>query len=234
MPGRLPTPGCQYAPPGRPPTVTPQDEAAYRSRVEADYLAAHGAETYRQAQLEQDERRRQEWIARAEAARPADVPVRFPTVESSAGFRFGSVTRKSYGHAGPEVGFTFRFDQHFAIDIPIALMQTWSGTLGHWATIASSPAFVAGLTGKGGIVYVRGGPDVLVPRGASGRAPNMMIGGHLGFGALGFAASLPNYGYVGAGFEFRAAVRGGAFGPESALDAPRAGVDGLFILRIAL
>ncbi|MBX3261128.1 MAG: hypothetical protein KIS78_13360 [Labilithrix sp.] len=234
MPDRPLTPGCQYAPPGRPPVVTPQEQAAYRARVEADYFAKNGPSAYDAALRQKDEERHRAWVSRAEAARPADIPVRFPLVEPSAGFRIGTVQRKSYGHAGPEVGLTFRFNRYFAVDVPIALMQTWAGSLGRWATFAASPAFVASLASKSSIVYARGGPDVLVPSGASGFAPNTMIGGHLGFGLVGFAASLPNYGYVGLGYELRASLRGGVGGPSSLLDVPRLGADGVFFLRIGL
>ncbi|MBX3213492.1 MAG: hypothetical protein KF850_15750 [Labilithrix sp.] len=234
MPDRPLTPGCRYAPAGRPPVVTPQEQAAYRARIEADYLAKHGPGAYDAALRQKDAQRHQAWVARAEAARPADIPVRFPLVEPSAGFRIGTVQRKSYGHAGPEVGLAFRFNQHFAIDVPVALMQTWAGSLGRWATFAASPAFVASLTSKDAIVYARGGPDILVPSGASGFAPNAMIGGHLGFGLIGFAASLPNYGYVGVGYELRASLRGGVGGPSSLLDVPRLGADGVLFLRIGL
>jgi len=232
-PGQPPVPGCQLAPPGEPPPVSEAEIAAYRSRVLADFNARNGPQLYQRALERRDETRRQEWLLRAEAARPGDIPVRFPTVEAIAGFRVGTVARKSYGHAGPEVGFAFRFNRHFGFEIPIALMQTWSGSLGHWATIASSPAFVASYVTKDSIVYARGGPDILVPRGASGMAPNTMIGGHLGFGTLFFVATLPNYGHVALGFDLRGALRGGAGGPDSLLDTPRFGIDGTVVIRLA-
>lgn len=233
-PAAPPTPGCQLAPPGQPPIVSPQEVDAYRTKVAADYRRAHGPELYQRAWIERDARDQQAWRQRAEGARPGDIPVRFPTVEASAGFRIGQdLGRRSIGHAGPEIGLTLRFDQRFAVELPVALMQTWAGDLGHWATIATNPSLIVSTTNKNGIVYARGGPDILIPRGASGVAPNAMIGGHIGFGAIGFVASLPNDGYVGVGFDYRIALRGGVGGPESVLDAPRFGLDGLLILRIA-
>lgn len=238
IPGQPFAPGCLLAPPGQPPPVSPEEVAAHRARVEAEYRAKNGPSAYDSALRRRDEQYRQAWLARANDARPAAIPVRFPLIEATAAFRVGSVgvgskLGESYGHAGPEVGFAFRFDRTFAIEVPVALMQTWAGALGHWATVATSPALVVGVTWKGGIGYLRAGPDILVPRGASGVAPDALVGAHVGYGVIGFVASLPNDGYVGIGFDARFSLRGGVGGPESVLDAPRIGFDGALVLRVA-
>jgi hypothetical protein len=138
--------------------VTPQEIAAYRSKVGAEYRSKNGRAAYQRAWLERDERDRQAWTQRAEDARPGDIPVGFPTIEASAGFRLGQdLARKTMGHAGPEVGLTVRLDRRFALELPVALMQTWTGNLGHWATIATSPSLIVSSTKKGGIVYARRG-----------------------------------------------------------------------------
>ncbi len=221
------------APPGQPPVVSPQEIEAYRKRTDAEYLAKNGPDAYRRAAEQQEVSNRAQWLARAEAARPPAIPVRFPTIEPTAGFRAGVVARKDYGHVGPEVGLTVRFDERFAFDLPVALMQTYAGSLGQWATIGASPSFIVSQVFRGGLLYARIGPDVLIPRGASGAAPNMMIGGHIGGGVIGHITSLPNYGYVGVGVDMRYSLRGGVGGPESLLDAPRFGVDLLVTLRVA-
>lgn len=233
LPDRPPTPGCQLAPPGRAPVVPPQEEAAYRAKVLADYNASNGPERYRRALEAKNEERRRAFIDAAEAARPADVPVRFPTIEALSGFRLGlDLARKSYTQAGPEVGLAYRLDGTFAIELPVALLRTW-GDLGEWGTFGTAPALVVGASFKTGMIYARGGPDILVPTGASGVAPNAMVGANLGFGLLFFIAPIGDGGFTSLGYDLRFVCRGGIGGPSSVLDAPRCGVDAVLGLRLA-
>jgi hypothetical protein len=112
-------------------------------------------------------------------------------------------------------------------------MQTWTRVYGTWGTIGVSPSFV--LTTKRwatGPLYLRAGPDLLVPSGARGPMPAVMLGGHVGYGLFVVVASLPNYGYVGFGFDQRFAVRAGVGGPASPLDLVQLGFDVVGLMRV--
>jgi len=207
--------------------------AAYRQWAEADHRARFTPIANERALAMEDQERYRRWVARAEDARPPAIPLRFPLVEVSAGFRVGTVARDGYGHAGPEVGLALRFDRHLGVELPVALMQTWAGSLGRWATVGTSPSFVLSTVGKGAFVYARVGPDLLIPSGASGMAPVAFVGGHVGFGAYAVAAALPGAGHVGIGFDVRGSLRGGVGGPDSAMDTPRFGIDGALVVRLA-
>lgn len=233
LPDRPPTPGCTLAPPGYAPTVSPAEDAAYRAKVAAEYDAAHGPAVYRAELAARAEQQRRAFMDAAEAARPADVPVRFPTWEAFSGFRLGlDFARKSYIQAGPEVGLAYRLDRTFAIELPVTLLRTW-GELGEWGTFGAAPSLVVGLHTKTGIFYLRGGPDVLVPTGASGVAPNALVGANAGFGFLIFFAPLGDGGFAALGYDARLVCRGGIGGASSVLDAPRCGFDSVIGARIA-
>lgn len=233
LPDRPPTPGCMLAPPGYAPAVPPAEEAAYRAKVEAYYNAAHGPDVYRAQYAARAEQQRRAFMDAAEAARPADVPVRFPTWEAFSGFRLGlDFARKNYTQAGPEIGLAYRLDSTFAIELPVTLLRTW-GDLGEWGTFGAAPSLVVGIHVKTGIFFLRGGPDVLVPTGASGVAPNALVGANVGFGFLLFFAPLGDGGFAALGYDARLVCRGGIGGPPSVLDAPRCGFDSVIGVRIA-
>jgi hypothetical protein len=234
LPDRPLTPGCQLAPPGYPPQVPPQEEAAFRARVLADYYAANGPAAYRAQLAARYEQQRQAFIAATEAARPPDIPVRFPTFEAFSGFRLNvDLARKhlDYAQAGPQVGFALRIDKTFAVELPVSLMQSW-GAFGRWATIGTAPSLLVGIQSPDTFVYLRGGPEALVPTGASGAAPNVLLGGNLGFGFLGYIAKLGNGGFVGLSFDIVVGCRGGIGGPSSSLDTPRCSVDSVAGIRL--
>jgi hypothetical protein len=233
LPDRPPTPGCQLAPPGTPPRVSPEEEAAYRARVAADYPAAHGPAVYRARLADRAEEQRLAFLRAAEAARPADVRVRLPTFEAFSGFRLGlDFERKNYVQVGPEVGLAYRIDTTFAIELPIALLRT-SSELGEWGTVGVAPSLTVGVHAKNLILFLRGGPDVLVPTGASGAAPNALVGANVGLGFLALFASIGDGGFAAIGYDGRLACRGGVGGPSSVLDAPRCGFDTILGVRIA-
>jgi hypothetical protein len=233
LPDRPPTPGCQLAPPGIAPQVSPQEEAAYRSRVEVDYKNANGPSVYRAALAARAEEQRRAFLQAAEAARPSDVPVRFPTWEAFSGFRLGlDLARKNYTQVGPEVGFGYRLDEHFAIELPVALLRTSSG-LGEWGTVGLAPSLVVGVHAKTAFIGLRGGPDVLLPSGSSGAAPTALVGANVGVSLLFMLAPLGDGGFVAIGYDSRLACRGGIGGPSSVLDAPRCGLDSVLGVRIA-
>jgi hypothetical protein len=233
LPDRPPIPGCQLAPPGTPPRVSPEEEAAYRAKAAADYDAANGPAVYRAHLAARAEEQRSAFLRAAEAARPADVRVRLPTFEAFSGFRLGlDFERKNYVQVGPEVGLAYRIDTTFAIELPIALLRT-SSELGEWGTFGVAPALTVGVHAKSLILFLRGGPDVLVPTGASGAAPNALVGANVGVGFLALVASVGDGGFAAIGYDVRLACRGGVGGPSSVLDAPRCGFDTILGVRIA-
>lgn len=229
---RQPAPACKPMPPGSPRQLTPQEIDAIRARTVADYAAQNAPRIYEDAQASRDQARYQAWVSRVEDARPPDIEVRYPTIETGVGMRYGMGLRKGYGHAGPEVNVGFRFDRMFSIDVPVALLESWAGRLGTWQTIGTSPAFVVAWATKDAFLYARAGADLLIPTGAPANVtPDLMIGGHIGFGTLFFATSLPNWGYVGIGYDLRFSLRGGVGGGGPAFDGVRPGLDGSLYLR---
>jgi hypothetical protein len=233
LPDRPPTPGCQLAPPGTPPRVSPEEEAAYRAKAAADYDAANGPAVYRARLAERAEEQRRAFLQAAEAARPADVRVRLPTFEAFSGFRLGlDLARKDYVQVGPEVGLAYRIDRTFAIELPVSLLRT-SSELGEWGMVGAAPSLTVGVHAKNVILFLRGGPDVLVPTGASGAAPNALVGANAGVGFLFLLASVGDGGFAAIGYDGRLACRAGVGGPSSVLDAPRCGFDIILGVRLA-
>jgi hypothetical protein len=224
---------CAPTPPGPAPALTPALDAQLRARAEQETRARVSEQAYREAAANELRAREYAFQERAEAARPRDVPVRTPLVETSLGMRVGFLgARRDYVHVGPELGVAYRIDDIFTVDVPVALLRA-SSDLGTWATLATRPSLMASVVDRGILLYARSGPDVMLPLGTRGAAPDALVGLHLGVGLGYLAAPLGNGGYAAIILDVDGALRAGVGGPSSPLDTLRVGYDFTAGMRLA-
>ncbi|XXX80188.1 hypothetical protein WMF30_15590 [Sorangium sp. So ce134] len=228
FPGACPPPAP--AAPARPPPLTPDVELATRARLEAEARPRLEPQARATAAQQVHDERRRAWIERGVEREPNPVRLRLPLLEVfAAGRLLGTFGKNGYAHQGVGLGARLRPGEPLAFEIAAAYASIGLAGVERIGAVTLEPSavFLWGRRERSDI-YLRSGLEVTLPFDDGARPPEVMLGGHIGFGFQFRAARVGRGGFVGWFLETRALVRGGLGGAISAMKGPHAGIELLF------